>query len=152
MVYEALIVVAVAFLAGLAFVLAHAAINGDPRVRVEGAARIALQAYLVVVLGVYFAWSWRRGQTLPMKTWRLRLVAAAGGPVGTRAALIRYACAAAVLVPAFVGALELRQHSHSVVAWLAVAPACLAIAWCVWDADGQSLYDRIARTRLVRIA
>lgn len=152
MAYEALMVLAVSFLAGLAFVLAHAAITGDARVRVEGAARIALQAYLVVVVGAYFAWFWRRGHTLPMKTWRLRLVAATGGPVGTRAALTRYACAAAVLIPAFVGALQLRQNPQAVSAWLALAPAGLAIAWCLWDGDGQSLYDRIAGTRLVRIA
>jgi uncharacterized RDD family membrane protein YckC len=152
MVYEALIAVAVSFLAGLAFVLAYAAITGDARVRVEGTARVALQAYIVAVLGAYFVGFWRRGHTLPMKTWRLRLVATGGGPVGARVALLRYVCAAAALIPAFVGALELRQNTHSVLAWLALAPACIAVAWCLWDADGQSLYDRIAGTRLVRIA
>jgi uncharacterized RDD family membrane protein YckC len=150
MVYEALIVVAVAFLAGLAFVFVYAAIAGDVHVRVEGTARLALQLYLLVVVGAYFVWFWRRGHTLPMKTWRLRLVASGGAPVGTRAALLRYACAAIALIPAFVGTLELRQNTHSLFAWLALAPGCVAIAWCLWDADGQALYDRLAGTRLVR--
>lgn len=150
MIYEALIVVAAGFLAGLAFVLVYAAIAGDVRVRVEGAARLMLQLYLLVVVGAYFVWFWRRGHTLPMKTWRLRLVARGGGPVDTRAALLRYACAAIALIPAFIGALELRQNTHSLLAWLALAPGCVAIAWCLWDADGQALYDRLAGTRLVR--
>jgi uncharacterized RDD family membrane protein YckC len=151
MVYESLIVVAVAFLAGLAFVLAFAAVTGDARVRLEGAARLALQVYLVLVAGAYFLWFWRRGHTLPMKTWRLRLVARDGSPVGTRAALVRYVCAALALVPAFVGALELRQHAQSAITWLALVPAAVALAWCLWDEDGQALYDRIAGTRLVRV-
>jgi uncharacterized RDD family membrane protein YckC len=152
MVYEALIVVAIAFLAGLAYVLAYAGIAGDARVRIEGAERIALQSYILAVVGGYFVWFWRRGHTLPMKTWRLRLVAKDGGPVGMRAALLRYACAALALTPALVAALELRQGPHSLGAWLALAPAAVALAWCLWDQDGQTLYDRIAGTRLVRIA
>lgn len=152
MVYESLIVVAIAFIAGLAFVLAYAGIAGDARVRIEGAGRVALQGYILAVVGAYFVWFWRRGHTLPMKTWRLRLVATDGGPVGTRAALVRYACAALALIPAFVGALELRQGVHSLVASLALLPAGIALAWCLWDADRQSLYDRLARTRLVRVA
>jgi len=152
MVYEALIVVAIGFLAGLAFVLTHAAIAGDPRVRLEGTARIALQVYLLIVVGAYFVLFWKRGHTLPMKTWRLRLVAADGGPVGTRAALARFAVAAISLIPALVGALELRQSPHSLVAWLALVPGALAVSWCLWDADRQSVYDRLAGTRLVRNA
>ncbi|MCX7892412.1 MAG: RDD family protein [Burkholderiales bacterium] len=152
MVYEALIVTAIAFLAGLSFVLAAAAVTADARVRLEGGARFALQLWVLAVLGAYFVWFWKRGQTVPMKTWKLRLVAADGGAVGTRAAVVRFAVAAALAVPALVGALELRQQPASAWAWAALLPAVAALAWCLRDPDRQSLYDRIARTRLVHAA
>jgi uncharacterized RDD family membrane protein YckC len=37
--------------------------------------RTALQAFLFVVLGIYFVWFWSKGQTVAMKAWRVRLVA-----------------------------------------------------------------------------
>ena len=43
--------------------------------------RTALQAFMFVVLGIYFVWFWSRGQTLAMKTWHIRLVDAQGRPV-----------------------------------------------------------------------
>jgi uncharacterized RDD family membrane protein YckC len=43
------------------------------------------------VLGIYFVWFWSRGgQTVAMKAWHIRLVAANGGPVSQWRALARY--------------------------------------------------------------
>ena len=44
--------------------------------------RQALGAVIAFVLGVYFTWSWTKGRTLPMQTWRMRIVDAHGGSVG----------------------------------------------------------------------
>ncbi|MEO0316456.1 MAG: hypothetical protein RL404_133, partial [Pseudomonadota bacterium] len=53
--------------------------------------RDALQDWLFVVLGVYFCWFWTHsGQTLAMKTWRIRVVGRDGNPVHWRRALLRY--------------------------------------------------------------
>ena len=54
-------------------------------------ARPLLQFYLVLLAGVYFVWQWRRGgQTLPMKTWHVRLVARdAVFSTGSAAVLLR---------------------------------------------------------------
>jgi uncharacterized RDD family membrane protein YckC len=69
--YEAVLVFAVVFVAGLAFLLAS---GGAPQ---EGWIRLAHQLFLLAVLAAYFLWCWLRGgQTLAMKAWRIRLVGA----------------------------------------------------------------------------
>jgi uncharacterized RDD family membrane protein YckC len=45
--------------------------------------RHALELWLCIVLAGYFVWFWcHGGQTLAMKTWRIRLVTANGEPIG----------------------------------------------------------------------
>jgi len=88
MLYEAILLFAVAFFAGFAF---HFASRGAPD---EGPLRLAHQLLLVAVFAAYFLWCWLRGgQTLAMKAWRLRLV-----DVTPRKALARFLLAL-VLVP-----------------------------------------------------
>src|SRR5690606_10468596 len=49
------------------------------------------QAVLFVAIGVYFILSWRkRGQTLPMKTWNIRLVDVNGQTPRLDRLLLRY--------------------------------------------------------------
>ncbi len=152
MVYELLVVIAIAFLAGLGYVLAYAAATGEwGPLRIRGAGRAGLQAVVLVAVGAYFVWSWRLGRTLPMKTWDLLLATPTGARVGTVAALVRYVVAAAVFVPAMVGALELRENPADPRGWLAIAPLLAALAWSLVDRDRQALWDRLAGTRLLRV-
>ena len=83
---------------------------------------------LWLVTGAYATVSWRRGgQTLGMRAWRLRLVAADGGVPDWRALLVRYA----------VGTLSL----------LAVG----AGFWWGWiDRERLTWHDRVSATRVVR--
>jgi uncharacterized RDD family membrane protein YckC len=143
MVYEAFVVAAILFIATLVF-------HGAATERLTGAMRAILQAYLVTVLGLYFVWFWQRGQTLPMKAWRLRLIARDGGRVSPARALARYLLAAATIGTSFAAALYLREHRDSVAAWIALTPGLLSIGWALGDPDRQCLYDRVAGTRLVR--
>jgi uncharacterized RDD family membrane protein YckC len=88
MLYEGILVFAVAFFAGFAF---HFASGGAP---LEGWLRHAHQLFVATMLAAYFLWCWLRGgQTLAMKAWRVRLVG-----VTPRRALLRFALAL-VLVP-----------------------------------------------------
>ena len=120
--YEALLLVAVLWLAGLAFSLIQVELNLPH-------ARFAYQLYLVLVAGVYFVWQWMHGgQTLPMKTWRLKLVARDGAPLARRQAWLRYVAALAGL--AAIG---------------------LGFAWAFFDREGLFLHDRITGTRIVRV-
>ena len=89
-------------------------------------AREAMQAYLLLVAGGYFTLFWRKGQTLAMKTWRIRMESAAGGVPGRGQVWLRYLLACLNL-------------------------ALLGLGW--WSAafaqDGQFLHDRLAGTRLI---
>jgi uncharacterized RDD family membrane protein YckC len=70
MLYEALLLAAVAFFAAWLFFFASGG-----RDATEGWARHLLQLFILVVLAAYFLWCWLRGgQTLAMKAWRIRLV------------------------------------------------------------------------------
>ena len=118
--YEALIVLALVFIATLPF----SYLFGDAT---HGWKRHLLQAWVLAVTAAYFAWFWTRGgQTLPMKTWRLRLVAADGGPVAVPRALRRF-----------------------VLALLGFAALGLGFLWAFVDRDRQFLHDRLSRTLLV---
>jgi uncharacterized RDD family membrane protein YckC len=88
MLYEALLVFAVAFFAAWLFFFASGG-----RDATRGALRAELQFFILVVLGAYFLWCWLRGgQTLAMRAWRIRLV-----DVTPRKALARFVLAAMLL-------------------------------------------------------
>jgi uncharacterized RDD family membrane protein YckC len=119
--YESLLAFALAFFAGLLF---YGAASG----RLSGLIRGLFQIYLIAVLGLYFVWCWHRGgQTLPMKTWKLRLVSTDGGALSVRRAALRY-----------------------LLAWPSVGLAGAGLAWATFDRDRQFLHDRLAGTRVVR--
>jgi uncharacterized RDD family membrane protein YckC len=121
LVYEALLVAALLWCAALIFGVIESALAARH-------ARGVFQIYLVLVSGSYFVWQWAHGgQTLPMKTWRVRLVTCTGERVSARAASARY-------LVALAGA-------------LAVGSGFL---WALVDRDGQFLHDRLVGTRIVR--
>jgi uncharacterized RDD family membrane protein YckC len=117
--YDGLLLFAVLLIADLALLLAVPAAR-DP------ALRPLTQAYLLAVSGAYFVRQWTRGgQTLAMKTWRLRLMSANGGPVSARQAVLRFLVATlTLLLPAFL--------------------------WALLDRERQFLHDRLAGTRIVQ--
>jgi uncharacterized RDD family membrane protein YckC len=144
MAYESLIVLAILLAAALPFM-------GAATSRLEGLTRHLFQAYLFLVLGLYFAWCWRRGgQTLPMKAWKLRVVRRDGTPLDTLRALLRYVLAASALGSTAMAAAVLWWHPGSGLAWLAAAPGVLTILWSLVDRERQFLHDRLAGTKVVR--
>ncbi len=53
--------------------------------------RHGLQAFLFLVIGIYFVWFWSHGgQTVAMKAWHIRVVDSAGKPISQARALLRY--------------------------------------------------------------
>jgi uncharacterized RDD family membrane protein YckC len=119
-VYEVLLVLALIFIATFPFL----ALVGDAT---HGWRRHALQAWVLAVCGAYFVWFWTRGgQTLPMKTWRIRVVRADGQALGAARALHRY-----------------------LLAVLGLAALGLGFAYALVDRDRQFLHDRLAGTALV---
>jgi uncharacterized RDD family membrane protein YckC len=146
MLYESILLFAVALAATSLFQLAVGPSG------ITGWRTDALHAYLLAVFAAYFLWCWLRGgQTLAMKAWRIRVVAASGAPLVPRVALLRF-----VLATVFVGGflLAVLAAIKFAVAWFAflilmIASAGLAWAWV--DRDRQFLHDRIAGTRLVLV-
>ncbi len=95
MVYEAVLLFAVAFFAAWLFFFASGG-----RDATAGWARYALQLFIGVVFAGYFLWCWLRGgQTLSMKAWKIRLVGVTPGK-----ALLRFLLAA-LLVPTLISIL-----------------------------------------------
>ena len=88
MLYEALLLAAVAFFAAWLFFFASGG-----RDATSGWTRHLLQLFILAVFAAYFLWCWLRGgQTLAMKAWRIRLVG-----VTPRKALLRFVYALAFL-------------------------------------------------------
>jgi uncharacterized RDD family membrane protein YckC len=122
MIYESLLVTAVVFVAALPFLY----LVGTAE---SGWVRHVFQLYLLGILFAYFSAFWlRSGQTLAMKTWRIRLVNADGGTLTFSQALLRFFLALLGLLLAGAGF------------W-----------WALFDRDRQFLHDRIAGTRLIRV-
>ena len=96
MVYEAVLLFAVAFFAAWLFFFASGA-----RDATSGWLRHALQLFIAAVFAAYFLWCWLRGgQTLAMKAWHIRLV-----DVTPRKAVLRFLLALLLLPASIVWAL-----------------------------------------------
>ena len=120
-VYDGILLFGIVFIASWIFTV----LTGDAT---RGPGRIVHQVFLVVIIGAYFVYCWRRsGQTLAMKTWGLRLVTTSGQVPTLGQAIGRY-------ILALIGLL------------------CLGAGflWAAVDRDRQFLHDRLMRTRIVR--
>jgi uncharacterized RDD family membrane protein YckC len=101
--------------------------RGDATASLGGGLAIIAATWLVC--GAYFVVSWRRGgQTIGMRPWRLRVLAADGGAAGTGALWLRYAAATASL-----------------------AAAGLGFLWSLVDRERRTWHDLASGTVLVRV-
>ncbi len=110
-----------------------------------------LQAFLFVVLGIYFVWFWSRGgQTVAMKAWHIRLVDTQGTAVTQLRAMARYLLAWAWFVPGLV-ALYLSGGAASAGAMFGVLTlGVLGFAALAYlRPDRQFWHDVACGTRLV---
>jgi uncharacterized RDD family membrane protein YckC len=116
--YDALALTAVemAAAAGWVAVAGQAVAPGDA----------AFQLYLLGVAALFFCGFWRRGETLGMRAWKLRVVGPDGQPPGWGRALGRFGAA--------------------IVSWAVVG---MGFLWILVDADRLAWHDRLSGTRLV---
>ena len=107
------------------------------------------QAWLFVAIGAYFVLSWRYGQTLPMKTWNIRLVDRTGVAPTLARRIIRYVLAwiPVLLAVAMVWAARELSGLPAVLSFIVFAPMAIFV-WSWFDPEGQFLHDRILGTRL----
>ncbi|MDH3514667.1 MAG: RDD family protein [Gammaproteobacteria bacterium] len=91
--------------------------------------KTAYQIYLLAICFFFYAGFWvRGGQTLGLRSWRLKLVRNDGGPITWSLAMKRFACACISLL-------------------------CLGLGflWVIFDRDKQAWHDRWSGTRLERL-
>ena len=140
--YEGFLLFAIALIASLVFSVAV-----DMRSGMD-ARRWLLQAFLAVVFGIYFTYLWSRGQTLAMKTWRIRIVDRHGRRLTQGRALLRYVyCSIWFAVPLAAytsGRFSLPEVGVIAGGWVAI--------WAVlsrFHPERQFWHDAWAGTRLV---
>jgi uncharacterized RDD family membrane protein YckC len=123
MIYDALLLTAVLFIAGFAFIY----FTDYPR---HQNLRPLLQLFLLGMIAAYFCWFWcKSGQTLAMKTWRIRLINRDATGLSAIQALLRFALA-------LVG----------------ICCAGVSIWWSLIDREKQFLHDRLTGNRLIVVA
>jgi uncharacterized RDD family membrane protein YckC len=123
MLYDTLAVI------GICFVVSGIAVGLNHGVAVP-ANHPGFSALLLLLNYLYFAFCWRRsGQTLGMKSWRIRVEdAETGARLSWSQTLVRF--------------------SVGIAAWL---PAGMGYWWSVFDAERRSWTDRASHSRLVRV-
>lgn len=145
MMYEGVLLFGVVFFAGYLFSTLTQQRNGLVH-------HNWLAAWVGLVVGAYFVWFWTHGgQTLPMKTWRLRIVGAKdGGRLSVPRAFLRYVLAWLWFLPplALHPLLGLAVPQTLIVAavWFALYAAVGRIG-----TSRQFLHDRLAGTRIVSL-
>lgn len=142
MVYEGMLLFGVLFISGWLF-------STLLQQRHALVLRHAQQIWQFVVLGVYFGWFWTHsGQTLAMKTWRVRVVRRDGQSLSWSRAFLRYVLAWLWFLPGFAAAWLINAQGWM----LMLIPTLNVVLWAAavrLDPDRQFLHDRIAGTRLV---
>ena len=109
----------------------------------------ALQLFAVVLYAIYFAWFWSaRGQTLPMKTWHLRVVTAQGEALSQPRALLRFAASCAWVAPAVLVAHLNRWSPGATLGAVAVGVVGYALL-ALLHPQRQFWHDALCGTRLV---
>ncbi len=119
-IYDALLLFGILFVAALPFTVVGGITYGDPRYPL-------LQFLLYAIVYVYFGWFWTHGgQTLGMKTWRVRLVPARGARIDWLQVTLRLTVA--------------------LLSWAALG---LGFWWSLVDRRGATWHDLASGTRLV---
>lgn len=131
--YEALLLTAWLFILGVLWLVLlalyrHSWPGGELQIA-SGPELLLQRLWYLSGMAAYFVLFWvRGGQTLAMKTWRIRLVSLDGGPVRPLQALARF-LVAAMAIPLFG------------VAWL----------WAFGSPARLWLHDQLSKTVLVRV-
>ena len=152
-VYEAILLFGVVFISAYLF-SALTRFKGDPASMLY----YGFQFTVFCAVGLYFVFCWRKsGQTLPMKTWRFRLVDGTGHRPSRSRCWARYSLAwigplaSLVAYKAIVILAGYGMARFSIATAFAVLPlSLLNFGWAIVDRDRQFLHDRLAGTRLVK--
>jgi uncharacterized RDD family membrane protein YckC len=125
--YDGILLSALLLLATACLIIPYDLLATRPYPHADWLYRTLLQLYLLAVIAGFYVYFWTHGgQTLGMRSWRVRVVRADGGPLNTGDALRRFAWAA-----------------------LSLLPLGLGLWWCLVDREHLAWHDRASGTRLL---
>ena len=112
--------------------------------------------WIFFVLGCYFVWCWRRGgQTLPMKTWHIRLVSESSNGFSLQRVWLRYVFGWLWVLPSFFLTWVTTRFFILSLAWFFLW-LMLNIAFFLWlikhSCVGQLWFDRWLGFRVVYVS
>ena len=139
--YEGMLLFGVVFIAGYLF-------SSLSQTRHALDNRPGLQAFLFLILGIYFTWFWHRGQTLAMKTWHVKVVSAQGLPLSQKRALLRYVLSWMWFLPPLLLTIPLGLSPGSI-GWLTFVWVFVWAWLSRFHPQRQFWHDAWAGTRLV---
>jgi uncharacterized RDD family membrane protein YckC len=144
-VYEGMLLFGIGLIPG-GLGAAYIAVSGHPPTRQSDA---VLRTVTLAIFGAYFVYFWsRRGQTLPMQTWHIRLVGPDGRPPSAARALARFFASCLWFAPAALLSTLMgwtRWQSLAAVGLGVVAWALLALL----HPQRQFWHDALCGTRLI---
>ena len=129
MLYDGILLAALLMVATACLIIPYDLLAARPYPHADLLYRTLLQLYLLAVVAGFFVYFWTRGgQTLGMRSWRLRVVRDDGRPLDARDALRRFGWAI-----------------------LSLAPAGLGLWWCLIDRAHLAWHDRQSGTYLMLV-
>ncbi|WP_310642830.1 RDD family protein [Limnohabitans sp.] len=140
-IYEGLLLFAVMFMAGYLF-----STLSQTRHALDN--RHGLQAFLFLIFGIYFTWFGHKGQTLAMKTWRIRVVDTSGQALTQARALWRYVLSWVWFLPPLMLVSGFSLSGRETL-WLLLGWACVWALLSRFQPEGQFWHDVWAGTRLI---
>jgi len=151
--YEGMLLFGVMVSSGLVYFVAAYWLTGlaPGDMVIQPQLKAGLQASSFLVLGLYFIWMWGRGQTLAMKTWRIRVVDTAGHRISHRAAFKRYLGSWLWFIPPLAASSALRLP----VIELTLVSLGWVLIWALlsrFHPQRQFWHDAFAGTRLITTA
>lgn len=109
--YDALLLLGVLFVYAIVVVILRNVLGDDAMERPSLAVQIPTLIGMWLVCSLYFVWCWHKGgQTLAMKSWRMRLESLSGEPLSWQQCWLRCVVAPLCLVAGGIGLLWVLVH------------------------------------------
>lgn len=119
--YDFLLLITVLFIASFLVVIPF-------NIKPENPFFFLYQVYIFIVAFIFFAWFWtHNGQTLGMRTWKIKVVTKDGNALTWGMCLIRYAV--------------------SIISWSAFG---LGFFWSLLDKQNRTWHDIVSETKLIK--
>lgn len=153
LVYDGLLLAAVLFLGTLVLLPLTGGKSITPQD--SGPWEYVYRAWIALLIAGFFGISWtRRGQTLGMMSWKIRLQREDGRLPDWPVALLRIAIGMVPALSALLGLVSIGRSAGMLPgAWgsTLLLPAIANYLWMGFDPEARTLQDRLSRCRMVRV-